>query len=83
VLGDKIMAELAGEKIEINIPAGIQNGTTFRYPGKGKAFKGGQRGDLLLTVKIEMPKKISKEEKEIWEKLKESEKNHKKSWFGL
>ena len=80
VLGDEVKISVGGENIELKIPAGIQSGTTFRFPGKGKSYKGG-KGDLLLTIKIEMPKRISKEEKELWEKLKNVEKGDRKGWW--
>lgn len=81
VLGDKMKLSVDGQNIEISIPAGTQDGTSFRVPGKGRAFKGGKRGDLILTVRIEMPKHISKEQRELWEKLRESEAK-KKSWWA-
>jgi DnaJ-class molecular chaperone len=81
VLGDKIRVNVGGENIELNIPAGVESGTTFRFPGKGKAYKGGKKGDLLLTIKIEMPKKISKDQKELYEKLRDLEKSGGKKWW--
>lgn len=80
VLGDKIKINVAGENIDLEIPAGVQNGTTFRFPGKGRAYKGGKKGDLNLTVKITMPRRVSKEQREIWEQLKEAE-SKKSSWW--
>jgi len=82
VLGDRISLEVNGEKVEFSIPAGIQSGTSFRFPGKGRAYRGNKKGDLILTVKIAMPKSLTKEQRELWEKLKEAE-GKKKSWFGM
>lgn len=79
VLGDKISVKVGGDKIEFAIPAGTQSGDSFRFRGKGRATRGGQRGDLTLTVKVAMPKNLTKEQKELWTKLKESE--HKKQWW--
>ena len=81
VLGDNIRVNVGGENIEINIPAGVQSGTSFRFPGKGKSYRGGKKGDLLLTIKIEMPKKISREQREIYEKLRDLEKDGSKKWW--
>ena len=81
VLGDKVRINVGGENIELEIPAGAQSGTTFRFPGKGRAYKGGKKGDLNLTLKIVMPRRVNKEQREIWEKLKEAE-NRKSSWWG-
>jgi len=83
VLGDKVKVSVNGENIEFEIPAGVQDGTSFRFPGKGKAYRGGKKGDLILTIRIELPKRLSREQKELWEKLKDLDKGGKKSWFGL
>lgn len=80
VLGDKIRVNVGKENIEINIPAGVQSGTTFRFPNKGKAYRG-KKGDLLLTIKIEMPKRVSSEQKELYEKLLDLEKGSGKKWW--
>lgn len=80
VLGDKISIQINNEKLEFQIPPGTQSGTSFRFSGKGKVYRSSRRGDLILTVKIAMPRNISKEQKELWEKLKESE-NKKRRWF--
>jgi len=82
VLGDKVKINVGNENIELNIPAGVQSGTSFRFPGKGKAYKGGKKGDLILTLKVELPKKLSREQKELWEQLKDLDKGPKKSWWG-
>ncbi|MEI6144679.1 MAG: DnaJ domain-containing protein [Candidatus Berkelbacteria bacterium] len=80
VLGDKLEATIDGEKINFDIPAGVQDGQSFRFPGKGKSHKGG-RGDLILTVRIELPRHITKEQRELWEKLRESE-TKKHHWWN-
>lgn len=80
VLGDKVRINVSGENLELNIPAGTQNGTTFKFPGRGQAYRGNKRGDLLLTVKIELPKKLSPEERELWQKLKDL-KTHRRKWW--
>ena len=73
---------ISRQNIEFEIPAGTQDGMSFRFPGKGKAYRGGKKGDLILTVRVELPKRVTKEQKELWEKLRESEKGGKKSWWG-
>ena len=80
VLGDKISINVSGENIELDLPAGIQSGTTYALRGKGRAFGKGQRGDLNLTIHIKMPSRISPEQKELWQQLKEAE-SKKKSWW--
>jgi len=72
VLGDKLEINVSGEKINLDVPAGVQDGQAFRFAGRGRTHNKG-RGDLILTVRIEMPKHVSKEQQELWEKLRESE----------
>src|SRR3990167_4137317 len=75
VLGDNVTVKTqSGETINIEIPAGIQDGQTIQFKGRGNAHKRG-RGDLLVTMRIKIPKKVSKEEKELYQKLHELEKN--------
>jgi len=74
VLGVEIdLAITSGEKITLKIPAGTQDGTTFRFRGKGQSFRRGRgegRGDLLVTVRVQIPKRLSREQKELLEKLR-------------
>lgn len=80
VLGDHLSVEISGEKIDFEIPSGTQDGTQFRFRGKGRKMRNGQKGDLILSVHIKMPQRLSKEQKELWEKLREAE-SHKRSWW--
>ena len=59
-----------GERLVLNIPPGTQDGQTFRFKGKGQPFRGG-KGDLLVTVRIQLPRRLSREQKELLERLKE------------
>ena len=79
VLGEKIQLNIEGEKIELDIPAGISDGQQFRIPGKGRKHKNG-RGDLIISIRIKMPHRISREERELWEKLR-AEETKKHGWF--
>lgn len=57
--------------VELTIPAGTQNDQQFRLRGKGvKDLHTSAQGDQLVEVKVEIPKKLSGEEKELFEKLK-------------
>lgn len=81
VLGDELSIDVGGQRVTFKIPSGIQSGDSFRLAGKGKQMRNGRRGDLILTVKIVMPKNISKEQRELWEKIRESE-GKKKHWWS-
>ena len=54
----------------IYIPQGIGSGEKIRIPQKGYKDGKGGRGDLVAEIKIKVPKKLTEEEKEIYNKLK-------------
>lgn len=57
---------------ELRIPAGTQSGEVFELKGKGlPRFERRGRGSIYVKVSVEVPKKISKEERELIEKLRE------------
>src|SRR5512141_525813 len=58
---------------KLKIPSGTQPGKVFNMKGKGVPFlhRNG-RGDQLVIVNVEIPTKLSKEQKELFEKLAES-----------
>lgn len=63
-----------GGPTTIRIPAGTSTGRTFRIRGKG-APRGaaGSRGDLLVTVKVDVPQDLSKKQKQLLQELREHE----------
>jgi molecular chaperone DnaJ len=62
-----------GGHVSVKIPSGSQDGKLLRVRGKGAPNpKGSGRGDLIARVKIDVPKKLSKREKELLEQLKEA-----------
>ncbi|KKQ73414.1 MAG: Heat shock protein DnaJ domain protein [Berkelbacteria bacterium GW2011_GWB1_38_5] len=70
ILGDSLNLQTSeGERITIKIPAGTQDGQSFRFPGRGMATKRG-RGDLIITVRVKIPHRFSREQKELLEELK-------------
>lgn len=71
VLGDEIVVPTVDGKVKYDVPEGTQNGTVFRLRDKGiHAINGRGRGDQYVKVVIEVPKGLSKSQKE---KLKEYE----------
>jgi molecular chaperone DnaJ len=46
---------LGGAPVTVKVPPGTPNGRTFRVRGKGAPGKGGHRGDLLVTVEVQVP----------------------------
>jgi molecular chaperone DnaJ len=72
-LGGRVeVSILEGKKINLKIPAGTKPGKIFKINGKGIShFSGFGRGNLYLRVNLEIPEKLTKEEKELLEKLKD------------
>jgi molecular chaperone DnaJ len=68
-LGGKIQIPVVGGAIEQTIPEGTQSGHILRLRGKGVTSRNGQTGDLYINVSVEMPKKLTKEQKELFKKL--------------
>ncbi|MEZ5655229.1 MAG: DnaJ C-terminal domain-containing protein [Sphingobium sp.] len=55
VEGDKVKVPTVDGAVMITIPAGSSSGKTLRLKGKGFSTKSGGRGDLLVTVMIDIP----------------------------
>ena len=69
-LGAKIEVPTLDGKVAYEIPEGTQTGTTFRLRGKGIPYVGYKnRGDQYVTVVVETPTKLSKEQRELLKKL--------------
>ncbi|HEU4321490.1 MAG TPA: molecular chaperone DnaJ [Acidimicrobiia bacterium] len=68
-LGTKIDVPTLNGGVKVKIPAGTPTGKTFRVRGKGISPERGRQGDLLVTVEVAVPKKVSKDEKKILEEL--------------
>ena len=75
ILGDKIKVETIEGDVSMKIPQGTQSGELFRIRGKGATDLGSySRGDHIVKIIVEIPKKISREQKKIIEQLRETEK---------
>lgn len=70
VLGGKTIVETLNGNVELKIPAGTQSGQVFRLRGKGmpKLREQGY-GDLYVKILPEIPKRLSKREKELFQEL--------------
>lgn len=65
-LGDTVSVETAYGAVKMKIPAGTQSGEVFRIRGKGLPSPHGfGQGDHMVTVRVEIPKRLSGEEKKI------------------
>jgi curved DNA-binding protein len=69
VLGTEISVPTLAGRVNIRIPAGTHNGQKLRLRGRGLSQRNGESGDLIVVVTIEVPTKISDEERKLWEQL--------------
>ena len=72
-LGGEITVPSLDGDLSVTIPPGTQNGALFRLRGQGMpAVRGGVRGDHLVTVRIAVPTKLGKRERELLEAYAEA-----------
>jgi len=71
VLGGKVSVPTLTSSVTLTIPAGTQPGQTFRLKGKGmpKLKASNQYGDLFATAQVEIPKKLTSRQRELFEQL--------------
>lgn len=72
-LGTKQVVETLDGKIKVNIPEGIESGKKIKIPKKGYKDMKDNRGDLYLRINIVNPKELTKTQRKLYEKLKNSE----------
>jgi molecular chaperone DnaJ len=69
-LGDDIEVETIDGPVAFRLPEGTQSGQQFRLKGRGAPTVGGSdRGDQIITVQVTTPKKLTPEQREIFEQL--------------
>ena len=72
VLGSKIEVPTLDGQIEVKVPAGSQPDEVLRLKGKGlPVFGAPMRGDMNIRLRVNIPKKPTKEEKDLYRKLRE------------
>lgn len=74
VLGGDVEIPTVDGKVKIKIEAGTQTGKVLRLRGKGLPNVNRYRtGDLLVNIAVYVPEKLSREEKEAFEKFRDSD----------
>ena len=77
-LGGEIVVPTLDGTERMKVPDGTQTGTTLRLRGKGMPDVNGRgRGDLLVTVQVQTPKKLNKEQRQLLEQLSKALPNEK------
>ena len=72
-MGDEVSVPTMEGKAMLSVPPGTQSGTIFRLRGRGMPNpRGYGRGDILAKVMVAVPKKLSREQKNLLKQLDES-----------
>ncbi len=71
VLGDNVDADTIDGPVQLRIPSGTQPGAIFKMSGKGAPIIGRESfGDQYVRIKIKIPEKLTREQRQLWEKMK-------------
>jgi molecular chaperone DnaJ len=81
-LGAEVRVPTLNGPVTMKVPAGTPNGKTFRLKAKGAPKRGGH-GDLLVTTRIEVPRKLSRAEKDLLRQLQQAEKESPRRRLGV
>ena len=83
-LGARVEVPTMNGPLRLKVPPGTPTGKTFRLKGKGapKPNKSGH-GDLMVKVKVDVPEKLSRDEKRLLEELREAQKESPRAKFGV
>ena len=68
-LGAEVVIYTLSGNIKVKVPAGTPSGTKLRVAGKGLPRRKGKPGDLLVNLRIVVPKKLSGRERALFEAL--------------
>ncbi len=72
-LGGKVEVPTPEGAVSLKIPAGSEDGKLLRIKGRGAPrLKGSGKGDVLARVRIEVPKRVNKKERELLEELQKA-----------
>src|SRR5215211_6585582 len=64
-LGTELKVPTLDGPVTLKVPAGTQNGRTFRVRGRGVPGAGRKGGDLLISLQVAVPEKLSRKEREL------------------
>lgn len=73
VLGGEVTVETLSGNVVLTIPAGTQPGQTFRLRGRGMPHLRNpeKHGDLFVRIHVDIPRKLSDQQKKLFEQLRE------------
>jgi molecular chaperone DnaJ len=82
-LGANVQVPTLNGGVTLKIPAGTPSGKTFRLRGKGAPRPKGGSGDLLVSVRVDVPTKLSKEQRDLLSRLQEVQGGSPRAHLGV
>jgi molecular chaperone DnaJ len=82
-LGAQVKVPTLNGAVTLKVPSGTKTGRTFRVRGKGAPRRGGGRGDLMVTVQVEVPTKLNRQEKQLLKQLQDASGDSPRSELGV
>ena len=71
--GEMTAPTLGGGRVKVKVPEGSQSGRRLRLRGKGMpSMRGGEKGDLFITLLVETPVRLSGEQKSLLRRFEKS-----------
>ena len=59
--------------VQMNLPPGVRSGQRLRLANKGYPDAEDRRGDQIVEIQVVMPKNITPQERELYEKIRQIE----------
>jgi molecular chaperone DnaJ len=69
ILGTEVETQSVHGNVKVRIPPGTQPGAQLRLRGQGVALPSGEKGDHLVTVKVQLPRRLTAKQKELLEEF--------------
>ena len=73
VLGGPVEVPTLDGLVKMNIPAGVRSGQRLRLADKGYPKEEGGRGDQIVEIQVVIPREVTPQERELYEKLRQLE----------
>ncbi|WP_421657078.1 DnaJ C-terminal domain-containing protein [Leptothermofonsia sp. ETS-13] len=73
VLGGQVEVPTLDGRVKMTIPAGVRSGQRLRLADKGYPKEDGDRGDQIVEIQIVIPRDLTAQERELYEKLRQLE----------
>jgi len=70
LLGGKVDVPLHEGTAEMTVPAGTQPDQQFRLAGQGLRDRRGRRGDVIVTLKVEIPRRLTPAQRQLLEQVR-------------